>query len=158
MNDINSLKNSINTKILNLVLLTAITGGIYPLMWLFLNQRKLTEAIKDNFVDSNYPIWIAIATGLGWLLSDFSYEISDEETILDHIATLLTLASGIMYIVWGFKAKAALQAYVLKEFKFELKMNPFYTFLFNVYYIVYCVNSMESEYQKNKIIFSQQQE
>ncbi|MEI2627883.1 hypothetical protein [Erwinia aphidicola] len=158
MSDINSLKNSLNTKVLNFVLLTAATGGIYPLMWLFLNQRKLTEAINDNFVDSNYPIWLAIATGLGWLLSDFSYEISDEETILDHIATLLTLASGIMYIVWGLKAKAALQAYVLKEFKFELKMNPFYTFLFNVYYIVYCVNSMESEYQKHKIIFSQQQE
>lgn len=155
MNDINSLKNSLDTKVLNFVLLTAVTGGMYPLMWLFLNQKKLTEAIKDNFVDSNYPLWIAIATGLGWFLSDFSYEISDEETILDHIATLLTFASGIMYIVWGFKAKTALQAYVLKEFKFELKMNVFYTFIFNIYYIVYCINSMESEHQKHKIIFSQ---
>jgi len=45
MNDMNSLKNSLDTKVLNFVLLTAVTGGIYPLMWLFLNQRKLTEAI-----------------------------------------------------------------------------------------------------------------
>jgi hypothetical protein len=123
-------------------------------MWLFLNQRKLTEAMKDNFVDNNYPLWIAIATGLGWFLSDFSYEISDKETILDHIATLLSFATCVMYIVWGFKAKTALQNYILKEFKFELKMNMFYTFFFNVYYIVYCVNSMESEYKKHKIIFS----
>lgn len=157
MNGINLLKNNLDTKVLNFVLLTVFTGSIYPLMWLFLNQRKLTEAMKDNFVDNNYPIWIAIATGLGWFLSDFSYEISDKETILDHIATLLSFASVVMYIVWGFKAKAAIQAYALKEFKFELKMNIFYTFLFNVYYIVYCVNSMESEYQKHKIIFSQQQ-
>lgn len=157
MNDINLLKNNLDTKVLNFVLLTAVTGGIYPLMWLFLNQRKLTEAMKDNFVDNNYPLWIAIATGLGWFLSDFSYEISDKETILDHIATLLSFAYVVMYIVWGFKAKTALQAYVLKVFKFELKMNVFYTFIFNIYYIVYCINSMESDYQKHKIIFSQQQ-
>ena len=158
MNDINSLKNSLDTKVLNFVLLTAVTGGIYPLMWLFLYQRKLTEAMKDNFVDSNYPLWIAIATGLGWFLSDISYEISNEETILDHNATLLSFASVVMYIVWGFKAKASLQDFVLKEFKFELEMNVFYTFLFNVYYIVYCVNSMESEYQKHRIIFSQKKD
>lgn len=73
MNNINLLKNSLDTKILNFVLLTAVTGGVYPLMWLFLYQRKLTEAMKDNFVDSNYPLWFAIATGLGWFLSDISY-------------------------------------------------------------------------------------
>ena len=73
MNDINLLKRSIDTKVLNFVLLTAVTGGIYPLMWLFLNQRKLTEAMRDNFVDSNYPLWIAVATGLGWFLSDFRW-------------------------------------------------------------------------------------
>lgn len=157
MNDINLLKNNLDTKVLKFVLLTAVTGGIYPLMWLFLNQRKLTEGMKDSFVDSNYPLWIAFATGLGWFLSDFSYEISDEETILDYIAALLSFASVVMYIVWGFKVKTALQAYVLKEFKFELKMNLFYTFIFNIYYIVYCINSMEFEYQKHKIIFSQQQ-
>ena len=79
------------------------------------------------------------------------------KNIFDHISTLLSFASVVMYIMWGFKAKVALQAYVLKEYKFELKMNMFYTFLFNVYYIVYCINSMESEYQKHKIIFSQHQ-
>jgi hypothetical protein len=157
MNDINLLKGSLDTKVLNLVILTVVTGGIYPLMWLFLNQRKLTEAMKDNFVDSNYPLWIAVATGLGWFLSDFSYEISDEDTILDYIAALLSFASVVMYIVWGFKAKAAIQAYALKEFKFELKMNMFYTFIFNIYYIVYCINNMGAEHQKHKIIFSQQQ-
>lgn len=157
MNDINLLKNNLDTKVLNFVLLTAVTGGIYPLMWLFLNQRKLTEGMKDNFVDSNYPLWIAVATGMGWFLSDFSYEISDEDTILDYIAALLSFVSIVMYIVWSFKAKTALQAYVLKEFKFELKMNLFYIFIFNIYYIIYCINSMEFEYQKHKIIFSQQQ-
>lgn len=155
-NNINTLKDSINTKVLNFVLLTIATGGIYPMMWLYLNQRKMTEELKNSFVAKDFPLWLAIATGCGWLLSDIGTAISYDVTVFDHVATLLSLASGIMLIVWAFKAKAALQAYALNEFKFELKMNPFYTFIFNVYYIVYCINDMESELQKHKIIFSQQ--
>lgn len=153
---VNTLKDSINTKVLNFFLLTIATGGIYPMMWLYLNQKKLTEEMKSNFVANDYPLWLAVVTGFGWLLVDISYAISDTETALDHIASLLSVASAVMLIVWSFKAKTALQAYVLNEFKFELKMNPFYTFIFNIYYIVYCINDMESELQKHNIIFCQQ--
>ncbi|CAI1543816.1 DUF4234 domain-containing protein [Serratia fonticola] len=155
MENINTLKDSINTKVLNFVLLTVATGGIYPMMWLYLNQNKLTEELKNNFVANDYPLWLAVVTGFGWLLVDVSIAMSDTETMLDHTATLLSVASTIMIIAWAFKAKSALQVYALNEFKFELKMNPFYTFIFNIYYIVYCINDMESELQKHKIIFSQ---
>lgn len=156
MNDINLLKNKIDTKVTKFVLLSVVTGGIYPMMWLFLNQSKLTEEMKNEFVAKDYPLWLAIVTGFGWLLIDVSYAVSDTETILDHIATLLSVASAVMLIVWVFKAKSALRAYALNEFKFELKMNPFYTFIFSIYYIVYCINDMESELQKHNIIHSKQ--
>ncbi|HHQ6552127.1 TPA: hypothetical protein ACSTJZ_001995 [Serratia fonticola] len=156
MENVNALKDGINTKVLNFVLLTVATGGIYPMMWLYVNQKKLTEELKSNFVASDYPLWLAVVTGFGWLLVDISYAISDTETVLDHIATLLSVASAVMLIAWSFKAKTALQAYALNKFKFELKMNPFYTFIFNVYYIVHCINNMESELKKHNIIFSQQ--
>lgn len=127
------------------------------MMWLYLNQKKLTDEMKNNFVAGDYPLWLAVVTGFGWLLSDVGIAISSYNvTFFDLMASLLSVASGIMMIVWAFKAKSALQAYALNEFKFELKMNPFYTFIFNVYYIVYCINDMESELQKHKIIFSQQ--
>lgn len=153
--NVNTLKDSINTKVLNFFLLSIATGGIYPMMWLYLNQKKLTEEMKSNFVANDYPLWLAVVTGFGWLLVDISYAISDTETVLDHIATLLSVASAVMLIVWSFKAKNALQAYVLNEFKFELKMNSFYTFIFNIYYISYCINEMDSELKKHNIIFSQ---
>ncbi|HFT7230331.1 TPA: hypothetical protein ACGRRU_004551, partial [Enterobacter chengduensis] len=111
------------------------------------------EEMKSEFVAKDYPLWLAIVTGFGWLLLDVSYAVSDTETILDHIATLLSVASAVMLIVWAFKAKSALQAYALNEFKFELKMNPFYTFIFSIYYIVYCINDMESELQKHNVIY-----
>lgn len=156
--NVNTLKNSINTKVLNFFLLTIATGGIYPMMWLYLNQKKLTEEMKNDFVTIDYPLWLAVVTGFGWLLSDIGIAISDNANVLDHASTLLSLASGVMTIIWAFKAKTALQAYALNEFKFELKMNPFYTFIFNIYYIVYCINDMESELQKHQIIFNQKKD
>ena len=154
MNDINVLKNEINTKVINFVLLTVVTGGVYPMMWLYCNQSKLTKLMNNQFVAKDYPLWLAIVTGFGWLLSNISIAISDDVTILDLVAKLLSFASAVMIIVWAFKAKKALQDYALNEFKFELKMNPFYTFIFTIYYIVHCINNMESDLQKHNIIYS----
>lgn len=50
MNNINLLKNKIDTKVMNFVLLSVVTGGIYSIMWLFLNQPKLAEEMKSEFV------------------------------------------------------------------------------------------------------------
>lgn len=154
MENINVLKNKIDTKVLKFVLLSFATGGIYPLMWLYLNQPKLTEEMKSDFVAKDYPLWLAVVTGFGWLLSDIGMAVSDNVTVFDLVAKLLMYASMVMFLVWTFKAKKALQAYALNEFRFELKMNPFYTFIFNIYYVVYCINDMESELQKHNIIYS----
>lgn len=122
MENINTLKAKIDTKVTRFVLLSVVTGGIYPMMWLYLNQPKLTEHMKNEFVARDYPLWLAIVTGFGWLLSDFGIAISDDVTVLDLVARVLSLASTVMIIVWAFKAKTALQTYALTEFKFELKV------------------------------------
>lgn len=154
MENINALKNKIDTKVAKFVLLSVVTGGIYSMMWLYLNQPKLTEHMKNEFVAKDYPLWLAIVTGFGWLLSDIGIAVSDNVTVFDLVAKQLMYASMIMYLVWAFKAKKALQAYTLNEFKFEVKMNLFYTFIFNIFYIVYCINDLESKLQKHNIIHS----
>ena len=58
----------------------------------------------------------------------------------------------MMYIIWAFKARTALQSYVLNTFKFELKMNIFYLIIFNVFYITWCINAMPEAFAKHKII------
>lgn len=62
-------------------------------------------------------------------------------TVFDYLSTQLSLASTVI-IIRAFKSKSVLQAYALNEFKFELKMNPFYKFIFSIYYIVCCINDM----------------
>lgn len=54
MENINTLKAKIDTKVTKFVLLSVVTGGIYPMMWLYLNQPKLTEHIHNEFVAKDY--------------------------------------------------------------------------------------------------------
>ncbi|MGA4650101.1 hypothetical protein ACK6WK_22305 [Citrobacter portucalensis] len=72
--------------------------------------------------------------------------------ILLAISGLLSVASGVMYVVWAFKARTALRHYALNTFRFDLKINAFYTVLFNVFYITYCINDMQQALAKHQII------
>ncbi|HDY7923017.1 MULTISPECIES: DUF4234 domain-containing protein [Vibrio] len=146
MSDISSLKDTINTKTLNLVLLTIATAGIYPLLWLYRNQTIISDVTKSKVTNDIFIIWIAVCAGLGGVFSNV-----DEDLFL-MLSGILSIASTVLYIVWAFKAKKALQNYALNEFRFELKMNVFYTILFNVYYINYCINDLPEALRKQQIL------
>lgn len=59
MPDINELKDKINTKTLNMVLLSAATLGLYLLLWLVRTNQKISETTKIKLVDNTYIIWLA---------------------------------------------------------------------------------------------------
>src|SRR5699024_11560729 len=71
------------------------------------------------------------------------------------IATLISLVWIILTIIWAFRARAALQQYALTQFRFELKMNPVWTFLFHIFYINYCINTMPESLAKHRIIYGE---
>lgn len=148
MSSINQLKDKLNTKTAHLVLLTIATAGIYPIMWMFKHGQTIEETTKKKIGDSVFIIWLAVCSGLGGAFTG----TGDEN--MDMIAGVLTIASWVLYIVWAFKAKAALQEYALTEHKVDLKMNGFYTFLFTVYYINYCINDLPEAHRKQQIINS----
>ncbi|PHI31268.1 hypothetical protein [Budvicia aquatica] len=156
MQDISTLKNALKTNTLSFVLLSLVSGGIYTLMWLYKNQGIMTKTINNTFSQGSFIIWIAVCFGLSNQLSNIisisvdEYRDSPDSVVI--LVLLLSLASNVLLIVWAFKAKIALQHYVLTTFKFELKMNVFYTFMFNVFYITYCINVMPEALQKHKII------
>jgi multisubunit Na+/H+ antiporter MnhB subunit len=68
------------------------------------------------------------------------------------ISQLLSLASSILFIVWAFKAKSALQEYALNTHKIDFRMKVFYTLIFNVYYINYCFNDLPESKRKQDIL------
>lgn len=150
MPSITDLKDTVNTKTVNFVLLSIATGGIYPILWMYKNSPKIASITNKAISDETFIIWLAVCAGLSGALSG-----SGEES-LDIISGILAIASGVLYIVWGFKARSALQEYALHEHKIDLRMNGFYTFIFNVYYINYCINDLPEVKRKQEILSGNQ--
>ncbi|KPV93066.1 hypothetical protein AN395_00192 [Pseudoalteromonas sp. P1-30] len=150
MSSITELKDSINTKTLNLVLLTFVTAGIYAIVWMFINTPKLEKLTSKKIADNTFLIWLAVCVGLGGAFAG-----SGEES-LDIIAGLLTIASWVLYIIWSFRAKSALQEYALTEHKVDLRMNGIYTFFLTIYYINYCINDLPEAQRKQQILSGQE--
>jgi len=130
------LKDSINTSTLTLVALTIATMGIYPLMWLYRQVPTLSKITGKPLVKDSYVIWIGVCVGIGGIFSGSG----DED--LEAFAGLLIIAANVLYIVFGFKAKRVLEDYTRETFGIELKMNSFYTFGFNLYYVNYTINKL----------------
>lgn len=149
MSTINELKDKVDTKTLIMFLLSLATAGIYLILWLYKNNKTISETTKVRLVDDNYIIWIAVCVGLGGAFANLG------DVLFDSLSGICTIASAVLYIVWGFKAKLALSEYALSEHKVDLRMNAFYTFLFNVYYINYCINDLPEEQRKQQILRGQ---
>lgn len=146
MRNINELKEATNTKTLNFVLLTIVTAGIYPLLWLYRNSPIIEKIVGRKIADESFVIWTAIFLGLGKGLSS----IGDED--LNMTAAFLNLAAAILYIIWAFKAKAALEEFALNEYKIDLRMNAFYTLCCTLYYVNYCINKLPDSKRRQEIL------
>ena len=146
MININELKDQINTKTINLFLLAVATAGIYPILWLNSNYKIIDKATSSTTANDTYIIWIAVCAGLSGAFSGLG------EEVLDVISVILLIALNVLYIVWALRAKKALQEYALNTHKIDFKMNGFYTFAFNVYYINYCINDLPEVQRKHDVI------
>ncbi|MDP3007643.1 MAG: DUF4234 domain-containing protein [Methylococcales bacterium] len=146
---ITELKDKIDTQTTNLVLLTIATAGIYPILWLNKSYPIIDNIAKTKTADNVFIIWLAVCTGL----SSLFFRINAAPMIL--LAMVLSIAANVLYIVWAFRAKKALQEYALNEHKIDLRMNGFYTFLLSIYYINYCINDLQEAERKQKILSGQ---
>lgn len=149
MSTVNELKDKIDTKTLNLVLLTIVTAGIYLFLWLYRSNLIISDTTKVRLVDNTYIVWLAVCLGLSGAFAGTG------EEIMDILSGILVIATNVMYIIWAFKAKKALSEYALTEHKIDLRMNAFYTFFLSVFYINYCVNDLPEEQRKQQILRSQ---
>ncbi|AUT95585.1 TPA: DUF4234 domain-containing protein [Citrobacter freundii] len=156
MTDITTLSQRLNTRTLHFVLLTLVTCGVWPLLWLYKKQDIISDTTGYPVYGKLFIIWLAVCYGLGHQLATaVSSDVYGYDPTSDTLLTLsglLSLACGVMYVVWAFKARTALRHYTLNTFRFDLKMNAFYTVIFNIFYITYCVNDMQQALAKHQII------
>ena len=119
MSTISEIKDAVNTKTTNLFLLTVVTGGIYPALWLYKNN-SIIESMTKKITGDNFIILLAACLGLGGTLAGTGVEA------IDIVALILTMSSWALYTVWAFKAKAALQEYALNEHQEYKKNKPLF--------------------------------
>jgi hypothetical protein len=148
MSSVSELKDRIGNKTLNIVLLSIATAGIYPLLWLWRNVRVINEVTGHQTATDVYLIWMAVCAGLSGVFA------GNEDLFSALICLGLSVALAVLYIVWAFAAKRALQDYALTRHGVDLRMNGFYTFLFTAYYINYCINDLPEAKRKQEILSS----
>jgi len=81
------------------VLLSIATAGIYPILWLYNNYQVIDKITKTRTADNTYVIWIAVCMGLSGAFTGLG------EESLNIISGILSLAGGILYVVWAFRAR-----------------------------------------------------
>ncbi len=124
------LKNTLNMSTWLLVLLDVVTIGIYPLIWMWQKREAINKEVGAVLISDTFIIVMAIMTALNLIC------------VVTDYGSYFGLAAGIGWIVFGFKARKILVAYALSELKIDLRMNGFYTFLFTLFYVVYCINNL----------------
>ncbi|MBR7780454.1 DUF4234 domain-containing protein, partial [Undibacterium rugosum] len=149
--DAAELKDEIQTKTLHLILLTIITSGLYPLLWLTRHHDTFNRITKKQTINMKYIVWMAIFTGICLALRD----ARDKSAILMFFGAYIV--GSILFLIWAFRAKSALQNYALNTFKIDLRMNPVYTFFFTIFYINYCINDLPEVLRRQKILTGQNQ-
>jgi hypothetical protein len=112
-----------------LVFLQFITIGIFPLVWLYRNAKKANEIVGAELVNETFLIAQIIVTILSLLLIWTDY------------SGFFSFATGVLWIVWAFKARRVLMAYAA-TLGIDLRMNRFYTIIFTLFYVLYCINDL----------------
>jgi len=148
MNSITALKDQINTKTFSLVMLSIASAGIFPLMWLYRHGKSIERITSTGVASDTFLAWLAVSTGLGGALGALA---GPDDAALSGVGVLLQLASAVLWVVWAFRARSALQAYVLNVHRAPLPMNRLYTVLFHVFYINHCINDLPEIVRRHTI-------
>lgn len=160
MKDINTLKSITNQGTGQFVLISLLTAGIYPVMWAWKNADAFNSELKEKTFESKMFIYLAIVMGLSLhmdVLSMMNNAYHDRYTAgPDDIYTILSnvfsISVTVFWVVWSFKMKRALENYAEREFGITLYLNRTLTFLFQYFYINYCMNALEEDLARNNYV------
>lgn len=148
--DISFLKDTINIKTPKFYLLWAFTGYFFPVLWLYRNYKLFDEITKSRTASDAYILWMSVFITFFIFLSGYQ-----EPWFIYLVRMAMMIGYTVLVTVWAFRAKQALHNYALNELHVDLRMNGFYTFIFNIFYIIYCINDIPEAKRKQDFILGQ---
>lgn len=141
MRDIEELKNETRITTGKMVLLTIATSGLFPLLWLWRHQPAIDRVTGTKTASNAYLLWLAACVG-------FYLSLSSNPLI----GLVPALALTVLYVIWAFRAKTALQDYAARAHGLDLRMNAFYALIFTCYYINYCINDLPEAQRRQQAL------
>ena len=145
-----SKENGLSTwKLLGL---TIITGGVFFIYWM----KKMTELVEEFsgervWKDSTFIVLLFICYFLLMSVLRIAARHSNDNlddsvlVVCGFCLLLLSCVAFCMQIQWSFKARRTIRLYAASKLGLSYKINAFYTLIFNVFYINYCLNDLGDE-------------
>lgn len=152
MTAITDLHEQVNMTTGKLVLLTVLTMGIYPVLWVAKTNDQIKKVSNTEVVSESYPIWMAGCAG--WAAVFASAHNNDANMF----GLLFNLALAVLYVIWAFKAKAVIENYVVSTFRVDPGLNNAYAIIFNIFYICYCINDLPEAQKKQQLLSGSREE
>jgi hypothetical protein len=127
------------------VIVGLLGAGIWPVIYLAKRAKKINEALGVEII----PQWVVVAQ-IVLLCVTLVCRVFGESDDIIGLSVFTSLAMGIIYIVHAFKAKSILEHVVIDQWGIRgYKLNVVYAFFFTVFYVVYCLNDLETYVLRN---------
>ncbi|MXV44433.1 hypothetical protein GS501_05145 [Saccharibacter sp. 17.LH.SD] len=144
-------KNNLGTG--KFLLLNLVTLSIFSLERISVMTSLIESFSGEKISSEKFKITLQVITSFYILLS--GENTFNRNAFIGLLLQLLSFVLWGMFAYWSFQAKREIEIYSVKELGFSYKMNSFYTILFNVLYINYCLNDLADENMKYNYIKSQ---
>lgn len=145
MEKITDIQEKAGIKTFYLILLGALTGGIFYIIWLMERFQVFNEmAGKELLMTKKTITIVAVLMGLSTTCTYY------ETPFALILCGILEIAWGVMFIIYSFQVAEVLRNYYSENFKIDLKINKILLFFFTIFYLNYKINSLE-EIQKTNL-------
>lgn len=150
MKNIDTLSSICRCSLFSFILLSILTLGVYPLIWLYRAQHLFSEEFEGEYWSMKLPGVMIITTSVSQLLSVIFSSLENGQ-ILNTFDFLGIGVYILLWIHWGFRMKCALQEYTIKYFYFKAHINNFLLVALVPVYIVHVLNSLSKEHKDQQI-------
>lgn len=141
-NSIGNVVADINLKTGMLFLFSFLSSSVFLLLHIDRLSAALTKITNSDSkcLRRGYAVFLACAAGLSTQIQITALTADSKGVSL--LGSLCSLVAGAAMIYWAFEIRKVIQAYYTEKYSSNYQMNGFYTFLFNVFYINYCINEL----------------
>ena len=116
------------------IVLTVVTLGFYPAIWLLKRRAFLDRQDADKELGTGLPMFILVSTVMGLGLAFAGGEATK-------IRPLFSLAGGVATLIANFRVLGILRSVSSRTGRF-LEFSTVGTFFFGIYYLQYKINQM----------------